>query len=705
MVMYIVHSSKMQLILAINFLFFVMVMSITSVDAKSSNSSRSAVKDTIKREHSNNILYNSSFEITTNPDIPDGWARDYALPPWGYDIYSIDRGNSFHGSKSIRLGFKGKCVRSWGRHTKITIGHHYTFSVYLKADRNHVSVSLDLANVDSKRITVNKEWKRFFLTGIAKKKYTRGSIHLKSDGVLWVDAVQLEEGLYPSDYVPSESDYQNYDDILKVKYKRRYARAFKANQYSPVKMGSKKEKIFDLVGTEYNFYTTESKVRVRCFLNELIKSKKKAKLSWYLEKDGFQIDAPHEADLKLGENEWAFDIGGLDYGVYELKVIYIKDNRTIIQKKSKFSKLPPSKHEVRINRWGRFLVVDGRPFFFYGFFDNLSRGSMNRWEIALQEMKRIDCNGILNYVGGIKQYNMLDQALDDAHKNNQKVFVHLGWMLSYFLPKYAYREDRFNNEEEALTKLRDVVMKYKQHPALLGWATLDEPDNRPNIFTKELTEKYYRLIKEIDPYHPCIISHISMLGESMRYSAATDIAVIPYSNRPYYDDLFSEYWNLGIPVFTNSTCIGALGRTMREPTPAEQRVRLYKAIVMGARGLCTYTFRCNSMNTWKEFGTIGNELKTLAPILLSTGNQSYLFNIASKYSEVKALLKAYKGRYYIIAVNTGEKTEEVLFNLKDVGNFINIKAMFNSPAAIFDQIHKNVNFVMPTQSVAIYQLH
>ncbi|MBM4333126.1 MAG: hypothetical protein FJ117_18230 [Deltaproteobacteria bacterium] len=651
-----------------------------------------------------NMLYNSSFEITTNPDVPDGWSRDYALPPWGYQAYSVDAGNAFHGTKSVRLGYNGKYVRSWYRHTKMAIGHKYVFSVYLKSDRNNVKVVLDLENVGYKAIAANTEWKRFFVAGAAKTSETVATIHLKSDGALWVDAAQLEEGAYPSDYIPSDSDYEDYDTILKRQYDKLYAIARKNNGYSLTRRETRKENAFELVGTEYDFYTQDNIVRVRCLTPERVKGRKPVKLEWYLERDGYQIGTQREIVLQPGRNDWNFDIHDLPYGEYIVKTKYIEDQSTSIEKSSKFRKLPANVHEVRINRWGRFLVVNGEPFFLYGFYDNLSHGGTDRWKSVLREMENVGTSGMINYIGGIREYEMLGWALDEAQKSNQKVFVHLGWMLSYFLPKYANRKDRFSNEDEAMAKLREVVLKYRQHPALLGWATLDEPDNRPNIFSKEYVERYYRLIKELDPYHPCIISHLTMLGESKRYVGATDIAVIPHSDQSYYDDLFTEYWDMGIPVFTNSACIGALGISRREPTPAEQRVRLYKAIIMGARGLCTYTFRPNSMNTWKEFSVIGRELKTLAPILLSPGDHCYLSNAFTNHSVVKGLLKSYEGRYYIIAVNSKRDAEKVRFDLKDVKDASNIEAMFNSPAPSFEPGEKNIEFIMPGQSVAIYQI-
>jgi len=36
-----------------------------------------------------NVLYNSSFEIAANPDVPDGWTRDLNEPPYGAQVWGI----------------------------------------------------------------------------------------------------------------------------------------------------------------------------------------------------------------------------------------------------------------------------------------------------------------------------------------------------------------------------------------------------------------------------------------------------------------------------------------------------------------------------------------------------------------------------------------------------------------------------------------
>jgi hypothetical protein len=646
-----------------------------------------------------NMLYNSSFEITTTPDIPDGWSRDFWLPPWGEQVYSIDRTDSYHGKNSLRLGHVGKYAQSWRSHTKVFPGKRYTLSVYLKAERDNAKASISIDNIGSRTILVNTEWNRHHLSGLAKAADTSAMIRLESMSVLWIDAVQLEEGPEPTVYLPGKEDDDDQEKILDGHYRDlyRYCRHTFPDYHGK---SDKNDAGFHLIGTEYDFYMTEPFAHARCRADGYVASK----MFWHIEKNGMALSAPNPLVLKNGINEWKIDIGELPIGVYDLVAVVKTPGTGNNEQRASFRKLAPQKNHVRINRWGRHLVVNDEPYLFFGFYDNLNHGTSNRWELAVKEMSRGNCNGAIVYTGGTKEYDMLDEALNHAYRNGQKMWVHFGWLLSSFLPKYANRADRFTDEAQALAKLREVILKHRQHPALLGWATLDEPDNRPGIFTKERINGYYRLIKELDPYHPCIISHLSLLRSSSVYGEATDIAVIPYSGHRYHDDLFAEYWRLGIPVFTNPPCIGGLRVAGREPTPAEQRVRLYKGLVMGSRGLCSYTFRSNSQSTWEEMAQVGRELKTIGPILLSDGQALHLPTILDENESVTTLFKAFDNERIVIAVNSGNSKADVVLRLKDIPAIDSIQGLFHSPDHFFDNRNKALYFSMPEMSVAIYRL-
>lgn len=161
-----------------------------------------------------NMLYNSSFEIATNPDVPDGWTRDLAIPPYGPEVWSADSGTSLHGDKSLRIGVAGKYARSWGRHTRVVQGRDYTFSAYLKAGTKGTKAELSVSGVGRAFFEVGTDWTRYWVTGKATRTDTVAYVWLKSPGVLWVDATQLELGAEATAYSPAAADSVRPDEIV-----------------------------------------------------------------------------------------------------------------------------------------------------------------------------------------------------------------------------------------------------------------------------------------------------------------------------------------------------------------------------------------------------------------------------------------------------------------------------------------------------------
>jgi len=947
-----------------------------------------------------NLIYNSSFEIATNPDVPDGWTRDLGVPPYGPDVWGVDESTAYGGRKSLRIGLKGKSARSWGRHTTVIQGRDYTGSVFLKGDRDGVVVKLALAGIGRKVVNVTTNWQRYSVGGQAgesKRNQTTLRVELLSEGALWVDAAQLELGTNTTPYAPSAADaleegqrvsrpatpagviaseltvpevtvkrvkeppridgdlsdrcwqgaqemapfvkvsenelarrrtvarmcYDrnalyvavradepdikavvdqleqakrapwggdlieifidlNHDrntcyhfaanakgdtwnaryamrktfagapgswhcewnaegqigkdywtveaeipftcfdlrdvdrtihavginicredprnkehsswafsygsfrnpesfgtvkglnldlrpflfEVADLRWERGQARAVLANHSGnnerldvafiaegpdgrhtaaalgvsradselcvesrmpliadgfynlfvrasdesglarlvsqPIELRVSGADVLDLVGTEFDFYTDEEEARVRCFIEAGKERCAGLRLRWWLERDGKQVTKPAELKPRPWINEWSVRIADLSNGEYVIKSELGERAKTVAEGQREFRKLSPGKHEVRINRWGRFLVCDGEPFFWYGFYHGFRAGN-EEWTAALDEMKSAHCTTVLNYLlrEGLDNVGWM---LDRAQEREMKLWIHLGWMLSYWIPKYENSAGRYASEEEAIAHLTEVVTKNREHPALLGWCSLDEPGNRPHLFTTEYTERYYRLIKKADPYHPCIFSHLTRLGEVDIYGSSTDMALMPFVARGgRYERLFWEFWDAGFAIACNAPCFGALGGARREPTPEEQRIRMYKAIVSGARGLSSYTFRCASMGTWREFQRVGKELETLAPILL-TPDDRLRVDVSPGTGDISAVLKEYRNTHYLLAVNTAPYPAEAAFRMLDLKKMEQAVPMFGSRPARLDSETRTLSTEMAATSTAVYEI-
>ncbi|OGV56760.1 MAG: hypothetical protein A2017_09855 [Lentisphaerae bacterium GWF2_44_16] len=463
--------------------------------------------------------------------------------------------------------------------------------------------------------------------------------------------------------------------------------------------------VFNLCGTEYNFYTSDEKARIRAFIESEKEHCDKMQIEYSIKKDGKLMYGPEKFTPKSGINEWEIPIKQFSDGTYLISAVLSENGKIAAKQESSFIKCKPSKYEVRINQWGNFFVYNMQPVFPYGFYDN-SPGSNNlkNWEDMMKNVKDTDCNVHMAYTWLDPDYeNNLKSFLDMAEKYGQKIWVHLGPSTTYFEPKYASEKKRFVNEEDASAALKRTVEKYKEHPALFGWCTVDEPGNKPNIYTKELLEKYYNTVKNLDPCHPCAPSHVTHIGDSKVYGNALDCSFVPYGNDIRSDCLFQELQNLGKPIIVNRPCFGGMAEAKREPLPEELRAAVYKTIILGARGICYYTYRCSSDILWNEISKIGKELKQLTPVFLTPDDKLRL-EITPRNSEIYGLLKAYKGKYFLFTVNAGNKDINAIFRLADIPSFSKAKPLLDSVKVEANPVEKTLSVPMKKMSTAFYEI-
>lgn len=463
---------------------------------------------------------------------------------------------------------------------------------------------------------------------------------------------------------------------------------------------------FEFHGSEYDFYSRDKIVEFRCFIDTDTQKCKSLSLKWQLTRNNKTVLNGTADSLETGFNYWKLPLAKLDDGTYHITVELLKKGKVIASGKSSFRKLPPAKQEMRINQWGRFLVQNGTAFLPYGFYDNsMTRGQLADWKAVLEDTQKANCTAHLVYMGNNPDvHKKAGEYLDAAAAKGQKIWVHLSGMFAWHIKKYAKHKRRYFSEAEAMEGLREVVLKYKDHPALIGWCTLDEPGNRPHLFTNDVVKKYYDEVKKLDPHHPCIISHITHLGESKIYGDATDLAVIPFMPRGgRYDYLFQELWNIGKPIITNSPCYGGIGKRKNEPTPAEQRIAIYKALILGARGICSYTYRPTGPALWNEFIEIGKELEYLSPALL-TPDEKLKLDILPEGQNIYAVLKRNKNIYYLIVVNTAPFDIDAKITLPGIRKIVSAKGIFKTPDAKIDNNLKIIKMKMLKQSTAVFEI-
>lgn len=169
------------------------------------------------KAQSDNLLWNSGFNICGNPGIPDYWGvqtgtAQRRVADWESGrYYGVDEAaqSPVPGTKALRLvnAEKGVFPLWTANYLRNLPKGEYVLSAYLKADREGLPVQLVVGTHSTKReeFKIGTEWKRYFVaTELPERIVCRVSFTEK--GTLLVAAPQLEEGSEPSAYKPSPRD-------------------------------------------------------------------------------------------------------------------------------------------------------------------------------------------------------------------------------------------------------------------------------------------------------------------------------------------------------------------------------------------------------------------------------------------------------------------------------------------------------------------
>ncbi len=166
-----------------------------------------------------NIVSNSSFEAATwAPNLPDYWG----LQTWGladekwigqlselWNRWKRTTDNPYDGKYCMQVdGIK----RLASTEICLKPNKQYVLSAYLRSDVDELPVKIifynDLFGSIEKVFNVSREWKRYSMPVMTERARGFISFQFTSEGILWVDAVQMEEGSQVTDYHAADSKRQ-----------------------------------------------------------------------------------------------------------------------------------------------------------------------------------------------------------------------------------------------------------------------------------------------------------------------------------------------------------------------------------------------------------------------------------------------------------------------------------------------------------------
>ena len=255
---------------------------------------------------------------------------------------------------------------------------------------------------------------------------------------------------------------------------------------------------------------------------------------------------------------------------------------------------------VTINEYG-VLVVNGRKMLPIGFSNGPpTDGRTADGRHAFAEIK--DGGGTFFRTGTI-----LGNPWDETIIRSEQVWMDTVAQYGLFCwPRLRELSSLEPDDASKEMMLRRVIDRFRNHPGLLLWKNVDEPQWGGTPV--EPMVRAYRVIKELDPHHPVGLTHAprGTLEQLRPYAAAADVLLLdiyPIGYPPGKHSLWpnkemsmvGDYTKFikeaadGKPVWMvlQIAWSGVIkpGKTLRLPTFAQERFMTYQALINGARGL------------------------------------------------------------------------------------------------------------------------
>ncbi len=321
------------------------------------------------------------------------------------------------------------------------------------------------------------------------------------------------------------------------------------------------------------------------------------------------------------------------------------------------TKLAPKPNEVKIDNVSQGLIVDGLPFLPVGFYcdSDLQRMPEDESVNGFNMISPYWASGKARTPDEIAQVR---EKMDRCAAVGMKVNYHIERACVYLEGKAL--EDAIRPEIEA----------FRDHPALLSWYIADEPEG--HRIPPERMYAAYKLVKQLDPYHPAAICIAALSGMS-NYVQAMDILMTdnyPVPHRPLTHVAWAmDRAHTGVgnvkPVWFIPQVFGGGEFWYREPNAKEVRVMTYESLIHGATAIQSFVRRPPLSNpgspvVWNECRTLAMEISQLAPAILSDEPAPV---VTSNLEQVQARAFMDRGMLFVLAANTSNEPATVQLKL------------------------------------------
>jgi len=222
------------------------------------------------------------------------------------------------------------------------------------------------------------------------------------------------------------------------------------------------------------------------------------------------------------------EVGKLPAGIYELRARALdKGDETIIETATTVRKLiPAAGSEVRVDGQGN-ILLNGKPKVFIGWYGNVPLEDPRPEVVALQDIATpvvlpgLDPKPVREaFAKGIYSIVSIEPG---------RMFYTFSWWRDNKIKLHEELTKQDAPSEEFLSYLKQLVNCVKDEPGLVGYYLADEPEI--NNARSAYLEAMYRIMQELDPYHPVTITNDTLDGIVTHGVRACDILnADPYSS-------------------------------------------------------------------------------------------------------------------------------------------------------------------------------
>ena len=355
--------------------------------------------------------------------------------------------------------------------------------------------------------------------------------------------------------------------------------------------------------------------------------------------------------------EKKLSVGKWDDGNYTVVCRLLDGTTEIAKSESTFQKLPPSSHEVKLDRFRRITLVNGKPFFPLGIF----------WEgrptPAIIELLS---------KGNVNTVHIYGSATNELLDAGQKYGV------MFQLDVHA-RKGQCN----------DVIRKWKNHPAVLSWYTYDE------AFTTKWGRTHLAEVQKtiadgqlVDPYRPVVmLENIYgmnyVMEKGLRFPGKIPIldyyAYPPLANVQLWNNYSKKILSLGEqdgrPGWAVPFMSGYGFHASRDMSPSELEYQVYICAINGIRGIIFWASYPKAPTTFSAITSLFGEMRQLVDPLISLENAP---EIRCNAADIKFTVKRQGEYVYLITVNESKKPVQARFDVSTLGNVKNVQVLFEN---------------------------